>query len=162
MSLVPIDSGVKTLQIKPTSDTSVAGSNNATTSPQVELTVGAVPTEMKVGDKLRIPVMVKSTASLRSGVLGLRFDDKKVAIRSVIFGDVFGMGLANTAVNPFLNQNGRMFVSLAASDKASAASEGILAFIEIEALADGKPEISIEKDVLNFVSADGKHLSVSF
>lgn len=165
MNLVPIDSGVKTLQIKPTSDTSMttqSAVSNTTSAPHVELTLTSSLPEMKAGEKTRIPVMVKSSGPFRSAVLGLKFDDKKLAVRSVIFGDVFGMGLANTVAPPFLNQNGKMFVSLAAADKTLAATDGVLAFVEIEALADGRPEIVLEKDVLNFLAADGRNFSVKF
>ena len=169
MNLVPIDSGVKTLQINPTSDTSNAAppvtgkalGNPADSAPKVELSLATDLQNMKAGEKIRIPVMVKSDGAFQSAVLGLRFDEKKVAVRSVTFGDVFGMGIANTPATPFLNQGGKMYVSLAAADKV-AGTDGILAFIEIEALADGKPEVVLEKDVLNFLAADGKNLSVKY
>jgi hypothetical protein len=169
MNLVPIDTGVKTLQINQTSDTSgakieavKAAGPSDTGAPVVELSFGGELPEMKAGEKRRIPVMVKSSGPFRSAVLGLRFDDKKVAVRSVMFGDVFGMGVANTVAAPFLNQGGKMFVSLSLPDKAVSSSQGILAFVEIEALADGKPQIDLEKDVLNFLAADGKNFSVKF
>jgi len=38
----------------------------------------------------------------------------------------------------------------------------VLVFIEIEALADGKPEMTFEKNALNFMAADGKFLQVKF
>ena len=169
MNLVPIDSGVKTLQINPTSDTSNSTqpavttpvSTNSTT-PNVELSFASEVPTMKVGDKVRIPVMVKSSGPFRSAVLGLRFDDKKLAVRSVLFGDVFGMGIANTAATPFLNTGGKMFVSLTAGDQAITATQGVLAFVEVEALADGKPELALEREVLNFLAADGRNFSVKF
>jgi general secretion pathway protein D len=170
MNLVPIDTGVKTLQIKPTSDTSgaagpqvVAASNeSAATPPQVVLSFASQMPDMKAGEKTRIPVMVKSSGPFRSAVLGLRFDEKKIAVRSVMFGDVFGMGVANTLATPFLNQSGRMFVSLSMPDKAVSSTDGVLAFVEIEALADGRPQITLEKEVLNFLAADGKNFAVKF
>jgi len=169
MNLKPIDTGVKTLKINPTSDTSKASqpeTSNAVESgkpstPEVELKLSDIP-NMKAGEKTRIPVMVKSSGPFRSAVLGLRFDEKKLAVRSVLFGDVFGMGMANTIATPFLNQNGKMFVSLSAADKTTTGTEGVLAFVEIEALADGKPEIVLEKDVLNFLAADGRNFAVRF
>lgn len=163
MNLVPIDSGVKTLQIKPTSDTSNAGQPTAgAPTSNVELTLGSDLPTMKAGEKTRIPVMIKSGSPFRSAVLGLRFDATKVAVRSVIYGDVFGMGIANTVASPFLNQNGKMYVSLASADQSVAGDHGVLAFVEVEALADGKLDISLERDVLNFIAADGKNLGVRF
>ena len=169
MNLVPIDSGVKTLQINPTSDTSNSTqpavttpvSTNSTT-PNVELSFASEIPTMKAGEKVRIPVMVKSSGAFRSAVLGLKFDEKKLAVRSVLFGDVFGMGIANTAATPFLNAGGKMFVSLTAGDQAVATTQGVLAFVEVEALADGKPELALEREVLNFLAADGKNFSVKF
>jgi len=169
MNLVPIGTGVKTLQITPTSDTSKAAEpqmtnaiqNTVASTSQVDLKLSGLP-EMKAGEKIRVPVMVRSTGPFRSAVLGLKFDDKKVAVRSVVYGDVFGMGVANTTVNPFLNEGGKMYVSLSAADNATAAADGVLAYVEIEALADGRPEIVLEKDVLNFRGPDGKTLAVKF
>jgi hypothetical protein len=165
MNLVPIDSGLKTLQIKPTSDTSNAGRPAAGTeasASNVELSLGTDLPTMKAGEKTRIPVMIKSGSPFRSAVLGLRFDATKVAVRSVIYGDVFGMGIANTVASPFLNQNGKMYVSLASADQSVAGDHGVLAFVEVEALADGKLDIALERDVLNFIAADGKNLGVRF
>ncbi len=171
MNLVPIDSGVKTLRINQTSDTLQSatpgignGSVNtdAAAGSNVEITFGTDLPNMKAGEKTRIPVMIKSGAPFRSAVLGLRFDSTKLAVRSVIYGDVFGMGIANTAASPFLNQNGKMYVSLSSADQSVAGNEGVLAFIEIEALADGTPNISLERDVLNFIAADGKNLGIRF
>jgi hypothetical protein len=39
---------------------------------------------------------------------------------------------------------------------------GVLAFIEVEALADGQPEITFERDVMNMLTADGKNFAVKF
>jgi len=55
-----------------------------------------------------------------------------------------------------------MYVSLSAGDQTVAATTGVLAYLEIEALADGKPVLSLEKDVLNFLAADGRNLPVKF
>jgi hypothetical protein len=175
MKLVPIDSSVKTLQIKPTSDTSngVQADVSAASPPQltrkqatepsaVELSFGSDLPTMKAGEKVRIPVMVKATGQFRSAVFGLKFDDKKLAVRSVLYGEVFGMGVANTIASPFLNQSGKMYVSLSAGDKSVTGTDGVLAFVEIEALVDGTPVIALEKEVLNFLAADGNNLPVRF
>ncbi|HEX6126749.1 MAG TPA: secretin N-terminal domain-containing protein [Pyrinomonadaceae bacterium] len=165
MNLVPIDTGVKTLQINPTSDTSNASSQPATSDPaasQVELTLGPNLSELKAGDKIKVPVMVKSSGSLQSAVFGVSFDEKKLAVRTVLYGDIFGMGLAGTSASPFLNQGGKMFVSLTAAEKTLAGTNGVLAFVEVEALVDGKPEIVLVKDVLNFRAVDGRSLAIKF
>jgi general secretion pathway protein D len=179
LNLKPIDTSAKTLDIRQTSDTSFAAAAPATEPKQTlpveasteqkatpagsaELSLPSFFKEMKRGEKAMIPVMVKSTSAFRSAVVGLKFDPALVAVRSVTYGDVFGESMANTLANPFLNQGGKMFVNLSLDKGAAPGSFGILAYIEIEALGDGKPAIQLEKDVLNFLSADGKTFAVKF
>lgn len=177
LNLKPIDTSAKTLEIKQTSDTSVATAEpkqtlsvessteqkaSATPAGSAELSLPSFFKEMKRGEKTMVPVMVKSTAAFRSAVVGLKFDPTAVAVRSVTYGDVFGESLANTMANPFLNQGGKMFVTLSLENGVAPGSFGILAFVEIEALSDGKPAIQLEKEVLNFLSADGKNFAVKF
>jgi hypothetical protein len=174
--LKPIDNSVKTLQLNQTSDTTKTTDasfiqpvstdpldvkTETSASPSVQISLGADLPEMKVGEKVKIPVILQGNSAFRSGVIGLKFDEKRLAVRSVSFGDVFGT-LANTAATPFLNQNGKMFVSLSAKDDAGAKADGTLAVIEIEALADGRPVIAFDRDVLNFLTIDGKNFQVRF
>ena len=71
---------------------------------------------------------------------------------------VFG-SLADRAATPFVNQDGKMYVSLTAKDD-SAKTAGTLLVIEIEALASGKPAIAFDRDVLSFLTLDGKNFLV--
>lgn len=121
---------------------------------------GEMP-RLKKGDIVKIPLNVMSSAPFRSAVVGLKFDQRKTAIRSVSFGEVFGTNLANTTAPPFLNQNGLMYVSLS-MPAGEAYPTGVLAYVEIEALADGTPNIKFEKDVLNFLTADGRNFKVAY
>jgi hypothetical protein len=41
-------------------------------------------------------------------------------------------------------------------------ASGIIAYVEVEALADGKPELTFDKDVLNMLTSDGRNFAVSF
>ncbi|MDI1241584.1 MAG: secretin N-terminal domain-containing protein [bacterium] len=182
LNLKPIDTSAKSLDIRQTSDTRVAVSEpKAAETKQtlsvdpssevrpalvraasVELSLPSFFKEMKRGDKVTIPVMVKSSASFRSAMLGLKFDPEKIAVRTVTFGDVFGELSAAKTVTPYLNQGGKMFVSLSLENGVAPSSFGILAYVEIEALSDGKPMITLEKEALNFLSADGKTFAVKF
>lgn len=179
LNLRPIDTSVKTLQITETSDTSKANANPepvlpepAAENPAPETPGASAPVaklllpsnipQLKAGQKTKIPVMVDSTTTFRSAVVGLRFDEKKLAVRSVTFGDIFGSGTANTAAIPFLNRGGRMNVTLSLAEGTVVSPSGILAFIEVEALTDGVPEIFLEKDIMNLLAADGKNFAVKF
>jgi hypothetical protein len=176
-SLRPIDTSVKTLQVAQTSDSAVkpetrtlevaapAGPSNAASAggaPTAQIVLANTLSQMKRGERAKLLVNIDSSAAFRSAVLGLKFDENKVAVRSIAFGDVFGTGLANSAAAPFLNQNGKTFVSLSIPQGVVQQTKGTLAVIEIEALADGTPEIAFERDVLNFLTSDGKNFVVKF
>ncbi|MDQ3041624.1 MAG: hypothetical protein M3R11_04500 [Acidobacteriota bacterium] len=173
-NLRPIDVTAKTLQITPTANSSESKLNVEETSlktaedtpkvnaPTADLQILPSLAEMKTGERVKLAVMIKSATAFRSAVLGLKFDQSKVAVRSVAFGDVFGGSLVNSSATPFLNQNGKMFVSLSSPKAAAESSSGVLAYIEIEALADGKPVISFDADVLNMLTADGKNFAMKF
>ena len=170
-NLRPIDTSAKTLDITKTADTSKSNAQPEPAAesaqplenkPVAQLSLGGNLSEMKTGQKVKIPVMVDSSSLFRSAVIGLKFDQKRLAVRSVSFGDLFGNGLANTAVSPFLNQGGKMYVSLSLPQGTVNATSGVLAYVEVEALADGKPDITVERDVVNFLAADGKNFAVKF
>lgn len=175
-NLRPIDTSVKTLQITQTSLVSapapkkfeVAAAPNvietasaSANSPTAEITFAQALPKMKAGEKTIIQVLVKSGTAFRSAVMALKFNARKLAVRDVSFGEVFG-SLAQTKTVPFLNQNGKMFVSLSASKDASEFSSGTLAFIEVEALADGTHEIEFDTEAMNLLTADGKNFIVKF
>ncbi len=174
LNLKPIDSSVRTLNFAQTSDTSAAKavSTQATISTREEKSVdsamfaevvlpASMPT-LKKGEKTKITVMVNSSAAFKSAMLGLKFDAAKLSVTSVAFGDVYGPALANSPTPPFLNQNGKMFVSLPMPQGSVFSKTGILAFIEIEALVDGQAVIEFERDALNFLNAEGKNFKIKF
>ena len=172
--LKPIDNTVKTLQLNQTSDTVKPAETSEVKAVDTEVNsdkpaVGAVNLafgipvpEMKAGEKIKIPVLVNGNGKFQSAVIGLNFDSSKVAVRSVSFGDAFGATAANGAATPFLNQNGKMYVSLLTKDGLEIVGAGTLAFIEIEALAAGKPTIAFDRNVLSFLAGDGRNLAVKF
>ncbi len=174
LNLRPIDTSVRTLDIGKTSDTSMANFvpkaepavaiEPVTEAPRDPITkisfAGEMP-QMQKGEKTKIAVNVSGSGPFRSAVVGLKFDERKVAVRSISFGDVFGAGLANSSATPFLNQNGMMYVSLS-TPTGEAQPAGVLAYIEIEALTDGTPNIRFEKDVLNFLTTDGRNFRIDY
>lgn len=173
-NLRPIETSVKTLQIMPppesannvetvqTSLKAATSENSNVVAPQAQLQFLTNLPEMKTGEKTKIAVMVKSATAFRSAVLGLRFDPAKLAVRSVGFGDVFGAGLAQTNAAPFVNQNGKMYVSLSSAKDTAENTSGILAYIEVEALAPGKHEVAFDKELMNLLTADGKNFVVKY
>ena len=126
-TLKPIDNGVRTLQLNQTADTSkgidLAPSSSDSgdkpkpepsevkSTPTADIKMGLDLNEMKVGDKVRIPVMVQGSTAFRSAVLSLKFDEKRLPCDLSVWAMCLERCL-NTPVTPFLNQNGKMFVSM--------------------------------------------------
>ena len=175
LNLKPIDTSVKTLQINQTSDTVKAPATSPepqAAAPQMtplnasslaaDVQIPSMGNALKVGERAKIAVMVNASSSFRSAVIGLKYDQQKLAIRSVSFGDIFGTPLANSVAAPFLNQGGKMYVSLSMAEGSVKANSGVLAYIEVEALAEGTPALTLEKDVLNFLAPDGKTFALKF
>lgn len=172
--LKPIDSSVRTLRLNQTSDVvkepeAVEAKNAVVEIPvekpsvgSLDLAFGVELPEMKAGERIKIPVLVKGNGKFQSAVIGLNFDSTRVAVRSVAFGDAFGPATANDAATPFFNQNGKMYVSLLTRDNLEILAAGTLAVIEIEALAAGKPHLAFDKNVLSFLAGDGRNLAVKF
>lgn len=171
VSLKPIETSARTLDLTKTSNSFVPVSTAVSVKPAANAEpgkpsakLGILPVEvaLKEGERMKLAVNIESAFAFRSAVLGLRFDDRKLIIRSVSYGDVFGPALVNTATNPFLNQNGRTFVSLSHPDGATTSLSGVLAFIEVEALTDGVPQLTLEREVLNLLTADGRNFTLEF
>ncbi len=168
-NLRPIDVSAKSTQFAQTANRTAETSANTneadinnTPAPTAEIRFLQNLPQMKAGEKTKLAVMVRSATAFRSAVLGMKFDDKKLAVRSVSYGEVFGSAMAQTLAKPFLNQNGKTFVSLSSAQDTSENSSGILAYIEVEALADGQPEITLDREVLNFLTADGRNFSIKY
>jgi general secretion pathway protein D len=168
-------SNVKTLPLTQTSDTSsqsilpkpmtlplVEAVETKALAPNAEIQFLPKLPEMKTGEKTKIAVLIKSSTGFRSAVLGLKFDAQKLAIRSVGYGDVFGGDLAGKATTPFLNQNGKMYVTLSSPKDTAENASGVLAYIEVEALADGKQEIAFDSDLMTVLTSDGRNFAVKF
>lgn len=167
-AIKPINAGVKTLSLKetalknPSSETSSADSVKTKKAATAEFEFLPKPKEMKAGEKMKFAILVKSASPFRSAVLGLKFDESQVSIRGVGYGDVFGAALAQTEAKPFLNQGGRMFVSLSSPKDVSENSSGIIAYIEIEALKDCAPNIEFDPEILSVLTADGDNFVLNF
>jgi len=149
-----------TLPIEP-EEKSVSEPENKS-NPTAKIQMMSSPSEMKRGEKTKIAVMIQSATAFRSAALGLKFNPNKLAVRTVGYGDVFGREMAQTPLTPYINQNGVMSVSLSTDKDILPNSSGVLAYIEIEALADGKPEIAFDSDVIGVLSADGKIFTLSY
>lgn len=150
----------KTLPVEPEETPASEPENKS--NPTAKIRMMSSPSEMKRGDKTKVAVIIQSATAFRSATLGLKFDSNKVAVRTIGYGDVFGREMAQTPLTPYINQNGKMYVSLSTDKDILPNSSGVLAYVEIEALTDGKPEISFDTDMINVMSVDGKTFTLSY
>jgi general secretion pathway protein D len=181
-NLKPIDTGMKTLAIKPASSSNSPSPGNTlklkpTSLPSAEREDAVPSTEtvktaelqflpkpgmMRAGERTKFAILVRGASAFRSAVLGLKFDPAKLAVRSVQFGDVYGKELSQSPADPFLNEGGKLYVSMIAPNGSAENSSGVLAFIEIEALADGIPAFEFDPEMISLLTAAGDGFEVSF
>ncbi len=125
------------------------------------LTFGDTIPMMKKGDTFRLPVFVKSVSMFQSAVLGVRYMSASVRIKSVTLGDVFGTA-DGTAVNPFLDEGGRTYVTLSPQNGTAQNPSGILAWIEVEALDDGKFSLEFDSENTSLLTPAGRAFRIAF
>ncbi len=116
--------------------------------------------EMRVGEKRRLAMVLKTDAPLGLAVVTLRFDPRTVAVRNVSTGNLFA-GLQTTpTITQNVNPNGLLLVSIAPQTGTPMTGAGVLIFIDIEALATGDSVISFDKDNMHLIATDGRNLSL--
>ncbi|HNQ14903.1 MAG TPA: hypothetical protein PKM58_05020, partial [Pyrinomonadaceae bacterium] len=65
-------------------------------------------------------------------------------------------------VIPFLNQNGKTFVNLQSSLDTAENASGILAYVEVEALVDGRHDFSFDPEIMTMLTNDGVSIGLKF
>ncbi len=116
--------------------------------------------QMQVGEKRRLMVMLKTDAPLNLAVTTLRFDNRVLAVRSVIAGNLFASN-NGSAVAPLLSHStdkeGNLLVSIESANGATWASgAGVLLMIDVEAMAAGESSLQFNADSLHLVAPDGR------
>jgi general secretion pathway protein D len=116
--------------------------------------------EMRVGEKRRLAMVLKTDAPIGLAVVTLRFDPRTVAVRNVSTGNLFA-GLQTTpTITQSVNPNGLLLVSIAPQTGTPMTGAGVLIFIDIEALANGDSVISFDKENMHLIATDGRNLSL--
>lgn len=110
---------------------------------------------LKVGDKRRFAVELKSDVALSLAVLALRFDPKVVKVTAVSSGTLFPNGKA-----PILTQSvdptGMCLISISANSAALMQGSGSLVFLQVEAIGPGDAGITFDKGNMHLVAADSR------
>jgi general secretion pathway protein D len=114
--------------------------------------------EMKVGERRRVMVFLKTDAPLGLATATLRFDPKALAVRSVTQGGFAGEQAAGApSVTQSVDPSGVLVVSVApAAGARTLTGEGLLLVIEVEGLAPGETGLQFDADKVHLVATDGR------
>jgi general secretion pathway protein D len=155
--------------VKPAAETAAPATTNATAPPAVsappapvaestaELLLMTDRQELKVGERGRVMVFLKTDAPLGLATATLRFDPKALAVRSVTQGGLAGAGSGAPSITQSIDPSGVLVVSVAPAAGAPALTgEGLLLVIEIEGLAPGETGLQFDADKVHLVATDGR------
>ncbi|HVF28768.1 MAG TPA: secretin N-terminal domain-containing protein [Pyrinomonadaceae bacterium] len=113
--------------------------------------------EMRVGEKRRLMLVLKTDAPLGLATATLRFDPRIVAVRSVSKGTMFGENTAAPSVTQSIDPQGVLIVSVAPAAGAPPLSgEGVVLMIEVEALTPGESAVIFDSDKVHLITADAR------
>jgi general secretion pathway protein D len=120
---------------------------------------------LKVGEKRWVTLKLNSDVSLALGTVALRFDPKVLKIRTVSAGTLMARVKSGSDPSASITQSidpaGVCMVSISnLNGVASIKGEGVLLFIEVEALAPGDAAITFEKGAMHFVGTDARDVVV--
>jgi hypothetical protein len=115
--------------------------------------------ELKVGERRRVMVFLKTDAPVGLATATLRFDPRALAVRSVSQGTL----AADKASAPVLTQSvdpkGVLVFSVSpAAGAQPLTGEGLLVLIEVEALAAGEASLQFDADKVHLIATDGRNV----
>jgi len=112
--------------------------------------------EMKVGERRRVMVFLKTDAPVGLATATLRFDPKALAVRSVSHG-MLTAEKAAPVLTQSVDPSGVLLVSVApAAGAPPLTGEGLLVIVEVEALVAGESALSFDADKVHLIATDGR------
>src|SRR3989440_410564 len=112
---------------------------------------------MRVGERRRLKLLLKTDAPLGLVALTLRLDPRVLAVRSVSGGTLFKP--SDAQVTHTSTPEGLLLVTVAANSASSAIrGAGVLLGFEVEALAPGTQGLRFDADDVHIVATDGRKL----
>ncbi|HVF86832.1 MAG TPA: secretin N-terminal domain-containing protein [Pyrinomonadaceae bacterium] len=129
------------------------------TASAAELRLVPESQEMRVGEKRRLMLVLKTDAPLGLATATLRFDPRVIAVRSVSKGAMFGEKTAAPIITQSIDPQGVLIVSIAPAAGAPPLSgEGVVLMIEVEALIPGESAVSFDSDKVHLIAADARNV----
>ena len=113
---------------------------------------------LKVGEKRRYAIQLKSDVPLTLALLALRFDPKVVKVNALTAGSLLGSPADGAPLfTPSIDASGVCLISISSlNGKASFRGSGPLLFIDVEAIGPGNASIVFDKERLQLVAADAR------
>ncbi|HWW74465.1 MAG TPA: secretin N-terminal domain-containing protein [Pyrinomonadaceae bacterium] len=113
--------------------------------------------ELKVGERRRVMVFMKTDAPVGLAAATLRFDPKALAVRSVTQMGLGGDKSQAPVVTQSVDASGVLVLSVApAAGARPLTGEGLLVVIEVEGLAPGETGLQFDADKVHLIATDGR------
>lgn len=116
--------------------------------------------EMRVGERQRLMLLVKTTTPLGLAAATLRFDPRVVAVRGVTHGSLFGEAKeALPSITPSIDARGSLLALIAPAASTPINGMGVLLFIEVEALSAGASDVTLDGAGVHLMSVGGQNVA---
>jgi general secretion pathway protein D len=142
--------------------TTETGARRPAPTSAAELRLVPEQQEMRVSERRRLALVLKTDAPLGLAVLTLRFDPRNVVVRGVSVGNLFAGAQNAPTLTQTINPGGLLLISVAPPGGASMTGAGVLIFIDIEAVAVGESAIEFDKENIHLMATDGRGVLVQF
>jgi hypothetical protein len=136
-----------------------ASSSGASASSTAELLVLPEAQDLKVGERRRVMVLLKTDAPVGLATATLRFDPRALAVRSVLPASLAADKSGAPVVTQSVDPGGVLVFSVSpAAGAQPLTGEGLLLFIEVEGLAAGDGSLRFDADKVHFIATDGRSI----
>jgi general secretion pathway protein D len=116
--------------------------------------------EMRVGEKQRLMLLVKTSTPLGLAAATLRFDPRVVAVRGVAHGSLFGEAKESLpTITPSIDPRGSLLALIAPAASTPINGMGVLLFIDIEAVAAGESDVTLDQTGVHLMSVAGQNVT---
>lgn len=117
-----------------------------------QLTFGPADQSMKVGERRRFALGVKSDVPLTMAIIALRFDPKVVKVRAV------GLDGSGATLTQSTDDSGVCLVSI--SGISGILKQGTLIYVDVEGISPGDAGLLMDKESSHLVAIDARDLGV--
>ncbi|HKP73080.1 MAG TPA: hypothetical protein VJT82_09105, partial [Pyrinomonadaceae bacterium] len=116
--------------------------------------------EMRVGEKQRLMLLVQTATPLGLAAATLKFDPRYVAVRGVTQGSLFGEAKdATPVITPSIDPRGSLLALIAPQAAAPINGMGVLLFVEVEAVAAGESDVTLDQAGVHLMSVSGQNVA---